>query len=91
MVIDPFFVNLVYFVTLILFLFTILLLSLGIFRFFELYTNQVLPTLPASYSNEVTSDPWQTSTDLKESNNVALDYIKRNFIEDSGNHGEQTV
>ncbi|MNO63757.1 hypothetical protein D3C76_544700 [compost metagenome] len=91
MSIDPFLMNFVYFVILILVIFTTLLITLGILRFFELYTHQVLPPLSTFYSNDVTNDHWKTSSDLKDSNNVALNYIKRNFIEDSENNREQTL
>ncbi|MCL6606099.1 MAG: hypothetical protein K6T94_24805 [Paenibacillus sp.] len=81
---DPFFADIINFLLFIFILFTTVLLMVGILRFFQLYSQQPNPTPPTHYPNHS-----NISLDTTESNNVILDYIKRNFIEDSEDTNEK--
>jgi len=78
------------FVILVLILFTGVILFIGSLRFFRLYTHQSTHT-PSTFSNTLEIHSTSTSPDPTESNNVILDYIKRNFIEGSENTNEKPL
>ncbi len=90
MYIDPFFANMINFVILILILLIGSIILIGSLRFFRLYTHQSTHT-SSTFSNTLEIHSTSTSTDPKESNNLILDYIKRNFIEGSESSNEQPL
>ncbi|QWU15409.1 hypothetical protein SAMN04487895_12414 [Paenibacillus sophorae] len=83
MISDSLFADSIAFVLLLFILLTLATITLGILRFLQLYAHASSQNYPTPLSSENIISPQDRPTENSESSSLALDYVKRNFFNDT--------